>query len=416
MPWLSAPTPDRPVGCSCEAVEVSGVEAEEALVEALLRLAAEAVVQAGEHDDQPVAGVGRLADERRVVGRLAGLDLADDHAPAVPRPVALGVLEPSEDLVRDPVLLVDRRRRAIAVREPLPVGALEPPLDLAAARDRASRRGRRRCPRGTSPSPTKDVDVRLELRDELVRSTGARDAVSAMNAAARAAACSMSGHRSWRCSPCVEDHERVLQGQREHAPCRVLSRRRHRPSSSANAASHSGWWSNGSVRARSRTRPGSTPSATRRRCSRAASSRPRSAPSNGQRRWACRGAPGPPSRCRLERDVLLHEIEQPLESRSRAVRVLERAADDRMVFRSTDVLDRSSGQSLCSRRSDRSRSRGARSSCRDTVGLRSAPTRGLRDSSELVRSGRGSGLWPSARRSASQVHGVVEVNPDRASL
>jgi hypothetical protein len=56
-------------------------------------------VQPGQDDDDFVAGVGGLADEPRVVARLARLDVADDETPPVPPSLALGVLKKPEDVV-----------------------------------------------------------------------------------------------------------------------------------------------------------------------------------------------------------------------------------------------------------------------------------------------------------------------------
>ena len=61
-----------------------GVEAEKPDVDAILCLGAEAVVHPCEDDDCRVTGIGRLTDQPVVVRRLAGLDVADDHAAPIP--------------------------------------------------------------------------------------------------------------------------------------------------------------------------------------------------------------------------------------------------------------------------------------------------------------------------------------------
>ncbi len=109
------------------------VESEESLVEAKLRLAAEAVVHTREHDDQPIPGVRRLGDESDVVGGLARLDLADDHPASIPRTRPGWVLESSKDLIADLVEASDRPRRpVIDVLEEAPVALPEAPGDLTA--------------------------------------------------------------------------------------------------------------------------------------------------------------------------------------------------------------------------------------------------------------------------------------------
>ena len=81
--------------------QVAGtVESDEALVDSSLGLVAQVVVDAGNDDDHLVAGIRRLADQPRVVGRLAGLDMADHHAAAIPLSRSGRILEESEYPVR----------------------------------------------------------------------------------------------------------------------------------------------------------------------------------------------------------------------------------------------------------------------------------------------------------------------------
>ena len=68
-----------------EAQAFAGVEPEDPLVDAGLRLTAQTVVDSCEHDDQLVTGVDRLADEARVVRGLARLHLAGHQAAAEQR-------------------------------------------------------------------------------------------------------------------------------------------------------------------------------------------------------------------------------------------------------------------------------------------------------------------------------------------
>ena len=81
--------------------QISGaVESDEALVDSSLRLVAQVVVDARDDDDHLVAGVRSLADQPRVVGGLAGLDMTDHHAPSVPLSRSGRILEESENSVR----------------------------------------------------------------------------------------------------------------------------------------------------------------------------------------------------------------------------------------------------------------------------------------------------------------------------
>ncbi|WP_239148991.1 hypothetical protein [Streptomyces sp. SID12501] len=57
-----------------------------------LGLSAEAVVDAGKDDEQLVAAVGGLGHDRREVGRLAGLNVANDEAASGER-FLLGVVQ-----------------------------------------------------------------------------------------------------------------------------------------------------------------------------------------------------------------------------------------------------------------------------------------------------------------------------------
>ncbi|MNL06688.1 hypothetical protein D3C87_1273310 [compost metagenome] len=52
-----------------------------------------------DHDNKPIAGVGRLADQARVVGGLSRLDVADHHSTAVPRSFPLGIFKQAEDAI-----------------------------------------------------------------------------------------------------------------------------------------------------------------------------------------------------------------------------------------------------------------------------------------------------------------------------
>src|SRR3546814_16531307 len=58
--------------------------ADEGLIDALLRLLAQIVVNAGDNDDELVAGVGGACYQAGVVGRLARLHMTDDKAATVP--------------------------------------------------------------------------------------------------------------------------------------------------------------------------------------------------------------------------------------------------------------------------------------------------------------------------------------------
>ena len=76
------------------------VESDEALVDSSLSLVAQVVVNAGDDDDHLVAGVRGLADQSGIVGRLAGLDMTDHHAPSVPLSGSGRILEEPEYPVR----------------------------------------------------------------------------------------------------------------------------------------------------------------------------------------------------------------------------------------------------------------------------------------------------------------------------
>ena len=73
--------------------------AEKALFEADLRLGPQIVVHPGEHDDDLVSRVRRLADQSRIVPRLARLDMPHHQASAVPYAVTLWVLHKSQNVV-----------------------------------------------------------------------------------------------------------------------------------------------------------------------------------------------------------------------------------------------------------------------------------------------------------------------------
>src|SRR6185436_15976886 len=106
------------------------VEAEEAFVDAKLGLAPEAVVDTRKDDDEGIASVDRLADERGVVRSLSGLDVADDEAASVPSTGRLGVSKSIKDVVGHAVELDERTAGpSLASIHPMPIPL--PELELA---------------------------------------------------------------------------------------------------------------------------------------------------------------------------------------------------------------------------------------------------------------------------------------------
>ena len=61
------------------------VPSDKTLIDANLRLVAQIVVNPGDDDDELVSGIRCLAYQPGVVCRFSGLDMANDHAPTVPR-------------------------------------------------------------------------------------------------------------------------------------------------------------------------------------------------------------------------------------------------------------------------------------------------------------------------------------------
>jgi hypothetical protein len=66
-------------------------------IDAHLRLVAQIVVNTRDDDDQPISNIRRLADDTRVIGRLARLDMADDHAAPVPVLLDLPIITSARD-------------------------------------------------------------------------------------------------------------------------------------------------------------------------------------------------------------------------------------------------------------------------------------------------------------------------------
>ena len=144
---------------------------EEALVHPQLGLASEAVVDAGEHHDELVAGVGGLADQADVVGGLPGLDLADDKpfpAPTagpgwvlqLPEHPVGGVVEPPHhlpghqlDFFEVPAVTVPEVPAALAPGGGQPfdvVGGVLQPVDSSCHTVTRASASRRRADRSTS--------------------------------------------------------------------------------------------------------------------------------------------------------------------------------------------------------------------------------------------------------------------------
>ena len=76
-----------------------GITADEAFVDPFLGLVAQIVVDARDHDDQSVARIRRLANQAGVVRRLAALDVADNHPPAIPFLIESRIAQATEDAV-----------------------------------------------------------------------------------------------------------------------------------------------------------------------------------------------------------------------------------------------------------------------------------------------------------------------------
>src|SRR5579883_785404 len=76
-------------------------EPENLFIQAQLRLASQAVVQAREEDYELVAGVNRRIAQRRIVRRLARLDIAHDETTPIERAVEdRRIFQQTQDLVR----------------------------------------------------------------------------------------------------------------------------------------------------------------------------------------------------------------------------------------------------------------------------------------------------------------------------
>ena len=123
---IDFPHTDRPQGV---AIDGTRPVAEERLVEAQLRLGTQIVVQAREHDDDLVTGIGGLADEAAVVAGLPRLHVSDDESPAIPRPVSKRVLEQREDRVGRPIERLHGPVRELAF-DPLPIALPVSPVPL----------------------------------------------------------------------------------------------------------------------------------------------------------------------------------------------------------------------------------------------------------------------------------------------
>ena len=79
------------------------VPSDKTFVDANLRLFAQIVVNPGDDNDELVSGIRCLAYQAGVIFRFSGLNMANDHAPAVPRTCLPGILKQSEYLVGDVV-------------------------------------------------------------------------------------------------------------------------------------------------------------------------------------------------------------------------------------------------------------------------------------------------------------------------
>ncbi len=80
---------------------LAGVPSDKSLVYPGLGLVAQVVVYARNDDDQPVAGVGGLADQSGIVGRFPALYMANDHAATIPWDFFFRVSQTAEYLVGD---------------------------------------------------------------------------------------------------------------------------------------------------------------------------------------------------------------------------------------------------------------------------------------------------------------------------
>lgn len=95
-------------------------------------------MDAGDHDDQAIARVRRLADKPRVVCRLAALHVTHDHATSAPVRHVTRIAEPVENLVRHLIGCPHDGRRQPVLRQqstiPIPVMWFDQPARLRIAK------------------------------------------------------------------------------------------------------------------------------------------------------------------------------------------------------------------------------------------------------------------------------------------